>query len=116
LCPLGDDPTDKAKVRWKTKPIENRTIYAPGFSLGRGVVECWLDLMTPEESNTFPPDDVSLPPTQLFEVRVVIWKSKNVPPMDSFEGMSDLFVKCWPEGCQPQETDTHWRCKKGKAR
>jgi hypothetical protein len=30
-------------------------------------------------------------------------------------GMSDLFVKCWPEGCAPQETDTHWRCKKGKA-
>jgi hypothetical protein len=23
-------------------------------------------------------------------------------------------VKCWPEGCDPQETDTHWRCKKGK--
>jgi len=34
----------------------------------------------------------------MFEVRVVIWKCKNVPPMDSLEGMSDLFVKCWPEG------------------
>ena len=22
----------------------------------------------------------------------------DVPPMDTFEGMSDLFVKCWPEG------------------
>lgn len=21
----------------------------------------------------------------------------------------------WPEGCTPQETDVHWRCKKGKA-
>ncbi len=111
----GSDPNDKTKVRWKTKPIELRSIYAPGFSLGRGVVECWLDLMTSEESSAFPPDDVSLPPTQIFEVRVVIWKSKNVPPMDSFEGMSDLFVKAWPEGCDPQETDTHWRCKKGKA-
>ena len=30
-------------------------------------------------------------------------------------GMSDLYVKVWPEGCPPQETDTHWRCKKGKA-
>jgi hypothetical protein len=111
----GDDPTDKAKVRFKTKPIENRSIYAPGFSLPRGIVECWLDLMTAEQSQTFPPDDVSLPPTQKFEVRVVIWKSKNVPPMDTFEGMSDLFVKAWPEGCSPKETDTHWRCKKGKA-
>ena len=29
--------------------------------------------------------------------------------------MSDLFVKVWPEGCKPKETDTHWRCKRGKA-
>ena len=71
--------------------------------------------MRPEAALVFPPDDVSLPPKQLFEVRVVIWKSKDVPPMDSLEGMSDLFMKVWPEGCPPQETDTHWRCKKGKA-
>jgi hypothetical protein len=71
--------------------------------------------MTQEEASAFPPDDVALPPKAIFEVRVVIWKTKNVPPMDSLEGMSDLFVKCWPEGCDPQETDTHWRCKKGKA-
>ena len=24
------------------------------------------------------------------------------------------FVKVWPEGCDPQTTDTHWRAKKGK--
>jgi hypothetical protein len=36
--------------------------------------------------------------------------------MDSLEGMSDLFVKVWPEGCDAQETDTHWRCKKGESR
>lgn len=29
--------------------------------------------------------------------------------------ISDLFVKCWPEGGSPQTTDTHWRAKKGKA-
>jgi len=74
-----------------------------------------MDIMRPEEAAAFPPDDIALPPTQIFEVRVVIWKCKDVPPMDTFEGMSDLFVKCWPEGCAPQETDTHWRAKKGKA-
>lgn len=111
----GDDPSDPSKVRYKTKPIERRNLYAPGFSLGRGVLECWVDILTPEQALAFPPDDVSLPPTTIFEVRVVIWKTKNVPPMDSLEGMSDLFVKAWPEGSDPQETDTHWRCKKGKA-
>ena len=110
--------------RWDTKPVENRELYLvppekritskQSTSL-QGNLTCWLDIMTPEEASGFPPDDVALPPKQIFEVRVVIWKTKNVPPMDSLEGMSDLFVKCWPEGCKPQETDTHWRCKKGNA-
>lgn len=111
----GDDPADKAKVRWHTKPVERRSLYAPNKSVPTGVLECWVDIMKPEVATAFPPDDVALPPTQIFEVRVVIWKTKNVPPMDSLEGMGDLFIKCWPEGCKPQETDTHWRCKKGKA-
>ena len=33
---------------------------------------------------------------------------------DSFENMSDLFVRAWPEGCDYQDTDTHWRAKKGR--
>lgn len=114
--PAGKDAIAPLQtVRWKTKPIERRSLYAPGQQQSQGVMECYLDLMTQEEASAFPPDDVALPPKAIFEVRVVIWKTKNVPPMDSLEGMSDLFVKCWPEGCQPQETDTHWRCKKGKA-
>ena len=28
--------------------------------------------------------------------------------------MTDLYVDVWPEGCDKQTTDTHWRCKKGK--
>jgi hypothetical protein len=111
----GQDTNDPTHVRFAPKPVERRSLYVPGINELRGTIECWVDIMTNAEASTFPPDDVSLPPTQMFEVRVVIWKSKNVPPMDTFEGMSDLFVKCWPEGCDPQETDTHWRCKKGKA-
>jgi hypothetical protein len=111
----GEDPKDKSKVRWHTKPVERRSLYIPSKNMPQGVLECWLDIMKPEIASTFPPDDVALPPVQMFEVRVVIWKAKNVPAMDELEGMSDLYVKCWPEGSKPQETDTHWRAKKGKA-
>ena len=34
---------------------------------------------------------------------------------DTFENMSDMFVRAWPEGCDHLDTDTHWRAKKGKA-
>jgi hypothetical protein len=109
--------TDGSKKRWATKPIEHRPIYDSSSTQSQGVLKCWVDIMRPDEAKAFPPDDVSLPPKQLFEVRVVIWKARKVKAMDTFGGqnMSDLFVKVWPEGCTPLNTDTHWRAKKGKA-
>jgi hypothetical protein len=111
----GDDAQDPSRVRLATKPVERRGLYVPGISQERGKLECWVDILSSAQDATFPPDDIALPPKQIFEVRVVLWKAKNVPPQDTFEGMSDLFVKVWPEGCDVQETDTHWRAKKGKA-
>lgn len=62
------------KPRWETKPVEIRQLYAPTLRAPRGALQLWVDIMTPEAAAVFPPDDVSLPPTQTFEVRVVIWK------------------------------------------
>ncbi len=77
------------QVRWQTKPIERRSLYVPSNKCTQGVIELWVDIMKPEQANAFPPDDVSLPPTQIFEVRVVIWKSRDVPAMDSLEGICE---------------------------
>lgn len=109
----GDDPAD---MRWDVKHLERRSIYVPSSNTAQGVVECWVDILTPAEAGVFDPDDVALPPRQIFEMRMVIWKCKDVPPADTFGGqnMTDMYVKCWPEGCNGQETDTHWRAKKGK--
>jgi hypothetical protein len=108
---------DPEKLRWDTKDLENRALYVPSSNNPQGVLQCWIDILRPGEATAFPPDDVALPPRQLFEVRVVIWKSADVPAQDTLGGqnMTDLFIKCWPEGCSEQETDTHWRSKKGKA-
>lgn len=34
--------------------------------------------------------------------------------MDTLTDQNDLFAKVWLENTDPQETDIHWRCKKGK--
>ena len=47
-------------------------------------------------------------------MRLVIWKARDVVAMDTLEDMNDLYVRCWVEGCAPQDTDVHWRAKKGK--
>ena len=114
MCPQEGKDSDGKKFRWAVKPIELRTLYVSNNNKSQGVVSCYLDIMEPAKAAAFPPDDVALPPVQTFEMRVVIWKVKNVPAADTFENMSDLFVKCWPEGSEPLDTDTHWRAKKGK--
>ena len=85
---LPSDITDQKtmKPRWQTKPIERRSLYIPSNKAPRGVVECGGGVISHEVAQVFEPDDVSLPPVQMFEVRVVVWKSKNVPAM-SFGGM-----------------------------
>lgn len=110
----GADAALDGSVRWDTKPIENRFLQVPSNTAPQGIFQCWLDILEPDCANIFLPDDVSLPPTQMFEVRVVIWKSKGTP-IHSMSGLFDPYVRCWPEGCAAQDTDIHWRAKKGKA-
>ena len=72
--------------------------------------------MQPAEATAFPCDDIALPPTATFEVRIVCWNAKDVVSMDSWTNMNDTYVKLSIEGVKDsQSTDIHWRAKKGKA-
>lgn len=42
--------------------------------------------------------------TLALQVRLVIWKCKDVVSMEFASGLNDLFVKAWLEGCDPQVT------------
>jgi hypothetical protein len=100
----------------KRKPLEIRPLYAPSSTLPQGSVRLWVDILTPYEIKKVKPLDISLPPIEKFEVRVIVYKAKNVTPGD-FTDLSDLLVKCWLQNKddKAQSTDTHWRAKNGKA-
>lgn len=59
-CNIGE------KVRWDPKPIEKRTLYVPSNNSSQGVVQCWVDIMEPAVAQSFPPEDVALPPIQVY--------------------------------------------------
>lgn len=88
-----DDPNN---IRWDTKPIETRSLYAPTSNQAQGNLSLWVDILRPAEATAFPPDDVALPPKQMFEMRVVIWKAKDVPAQDLLGGqnMTDMCENC----------------------
>ncbi|CAK4152774.1 unnamed protein product [Aphanomyces euteiches] len=112
--------------RWRTmgnlsegtfRPVETRQLYTPASVVTQGSLRLWLDILTPTEASMSHPVDISLPPIEQFEVRIVIYKAKDVVPGDEFSEMSDLFVKCWMQSYaeRAQYTDIHWRAKNGKA-
>ena len=93
------------------KPVEFRQIYHPSSAVSQGVTKCWVEInpakVAPEDEE--PIWDISKKPHEEFEVRVVIWDTKDIKMMDA-EGTSDVFIRCFFDSNNALETDTHFRC------
>ena len=74
------------------------------------MLECWLELLDPKEAGNTPRIDISPPPKIEFELRVIIWETRNVPYNDETTQANDLYVK-GIHGRTTLVTDTHWRCR-----
>eukprot|EP01091_Cochliopodium_minus_P000588 TRINITY_DN10526_c0_g1_i1.p1 TRINITY_DN10526_c0_g1~~TRINITY_DN10526_c0_g1_i1.p1 ORF type:complete len:683 (-),score=269.35 TRINITY_DN10526_c0_g1_i1:77-2125(-) len=108
---------------WKAmdkKPIESRTLWNPSSSNPQGKLTMWVDILTQEQAQQNPLVNILPPPPQVFEVRLIIWDTKDVAFRDEknliSNKMSDVFISAYIEGVsKPQKTDIHWRCEDGKA-
>jgi len=96
----------------EVKPIEVRTLWHPLSSNAQGQIEMWLDIMTPQEAANTPKVDISPPVPRNFELRMVVWNTKDCAFRDA--KMSDIFVVGYIEGMEPQKTDIHWRSENGE--
>lgn len=95
----------------KEKPIETRALYLKASRRPQGYVRMWIEV----HFNTTIPDpiDISPRPPAGFEARLIIWRCEDVENMD-FEGLSDLYLRAWVNKEHDKETDTHYRCARGK--
>mmetsp|Transcript_3699 Transcript_3699/g.10922 ORF Transcript_3699/g.10922 Transcript_3699/m.10922 type:complete len:1377 (-) Transcript_3699:822-4952(-) len=94
----------------KLKPIEKRSLYRDTSSVVQGLIELWLEIRPESEVRLDPPVTFRGPEKLKFELRIICWKSKDVP----FE-MGDYFSEFWIGDCRKQKTDIHWRCRNGQA-
>lgn len=96
------------------KPIETRELYHQSSKLNQGVIDMWLDIdPATKTSDVGKVWDISKEPVNDFEVRLAVFKCKNVPAEDA-EGVSDVFIKAFISENDRQETDTHYRCQNGQ--
>jgi len=98
----------------KHKPIEYRSLTIPSSANNQGTVKLFLEMYPNKEMLDVVPFDIAPRPVKEYEVRLVVWDTKDVVAMD-IEGTSDVFFKCFFDNKRPKETDTHFRCNNGKA-
>jgi len=125
---IGDDLIGKTEIdiedRWFSKdwkklalkPLEQRTLRSKTSTSSQGKLELWLELLTPDQAKRIPMEQIKPPPPSPWECRVIIWGTREVTIKDTVTQQNDLFVTCAISipGIKKQETDTHFRSKKGK--
>lgn len=94
----------------KLKPIEIRKLKREETDdVVHGQLHMWLEIRPALESRD-PKVPLEAPPKKDFEVRIICWRTKEVP-LD----MGDYYCKFWIGGSKKQSTDIHWRCQSGRA-
>jgi hypothetical protein len=84
----------------------------------QGKISCWLDIMTEKDAAKEPMFDISLVPPAPFEMRLVLWKARNMPSAETVgKDMNDLYLIASLISLNgldiEKETDVHWRAKNG---
>lgn len=74
--------------------------------MDQGVIKCWIEIDSQQAANktTW---DITPKPAEEFEVRIVVWDTKDLKMMD-VEGTTDGFIVCDLNEVK-RETDTHFR-------
>eukprot|EP00638_Chattonella_subsalsa_P004869 CAMPEP_0117742152 /NCGR_PEP_ID=MMETSP0947-20121206/5374_1 /TAXON_ID=44440 /ORGANISM="Chattonella subsalsa, Strain CCMP2191" /LENGTH=692 /DNA_ID=CAMNT_0005558617 /DNA_START=137 /DNA_END=2213 /DNA_ORIENTATION=- len=95
------------------KPVENRWLWLPCSQNQQGSIKLWVDILPANEARQFPKTIIEPPPKSKFEVRFVIWKTRNIPAGDPDSNLTDMFIRIWIGNDTHQDTDIHWRAQKG---
>ena len=104
-------------------PKERRELRRPEINLRQGFVDLFVEIMTENEALHRRVLDISPPPIQKWELRLIIWSARGVPLDLDDSGLSDLYVGAQYDDPYAKKkargmvlrTDTHFRASKGKA-
>jgi hypothetical protein len=96
-------------------PIEWRSLHSPLSKREQGRLSMFVDIIREEQIKQHPPFDISLPPEQKWELRVIVWKGKRLPLDVDYSGLADWYVSCRFGEEKKQLSDTHFRAKDGRA-
>ena len=100
-------------------PVEYRPLYKPGVSTAQGIIEMFVEILSPQRAKVVKPAKIERPPPEEYEIRLIIWEARNIV----YEGKKKqidamICVSYDPEGylseAVKKETDVHLGCTDGK--
>lgn len=96
------------------KPVEYRQLYHHSTQVPQGVVKLWIEIW-PSDTLTKDnqPWNIMPRPVSNYEVRVVIWETRDVK-MKDWEGTSDIYCRAFFDSNKSKRTDTHYRSMDGR--
>lgn len=100
------------KLYRRRPPIECHLLHNETSKASRGEIRLFTEILTPDEASQFSAADITPSPELEFEVRLVLWKTKDVPSGD-FLNESDMWFRASMPGMDAQQTDVHWRAYNG---
>ena len=100
--------------------VEFRPLYAPGKGQAQGLAELWVDVLDAEEARQTPLQKIKERKSDdIFEVRLIIWETRDVPPPNGSVISVRVRASYDPDGLSTEpvvkETDTHNGIKDGRA-
>ena len=107
-------------LKEKKIPVEYRPLYKPGVKTAQGIIEMFVEILPQFRAKITPPAKIERPPPQEYEMRLIIWETRNLP-YENGKKRIDAMIKVSydPEGYLEddiqKETDCHLGCMDGKA-
>jgi hypothetical protein len=99
-------------------PVEFRELVHPDKKQSQGIVEMWVEIFPEEDSKFHPPAVIKPPAKEEYEIRLIIWETKDIPLVDGDH--VDIYVKVifnpngWTAEAIEKETDVHYNSKDGR--
>jgi len=63
-------------------PVESRPLYNPDKKVAQGMIEMFVEVLTSAEAKMKRPEKIEPPPPEEFELRLIIWETKDIPALD----------------------------------